>query len=110
MATHGILFAVNSARIRPESTPTLEEIGEMLQDHPDLRLSIEGHTDSDGDETHNQTWTHPTSNRREWEKAHLLNPTTRRRESSRTGAWNWCGWTGESPTPRSALTPRIAAV
>jgi outer membrane protein OmpA-like peptidoglycan-associated protein len=55
VATHGILFAVNSARIRPESTPTLEEIGEMLQDHPDLRLSIEGHTDSDGDETHNQT-------------------------------------------------------
>ncbi len=55
VATHGILFAVNSARIRPESTPTLEEIGEMLVDHPDLRLSIEGHTDSDGDDSYNQT-------------------------------------------------------
>ncbi|TFG62748.1 MAG: OmpA family protein [Gemmatimonadales bacterium] len=55
VATHGILFAVNSANIRPESTPTLEEIGEMLVDHPDLRLSIEGHTDSDGEDTYNQT-------------------------------------------------------
>ena len=54
VATQGILFAVDSDRIRPESTPTLEEIGRMLQDHPDLRLSIEGHTDSDGDDAHNQ--------------------------------------------------------
>jgi OmpA-OmpF porin, OOP family len=54
-ATHGILFATNSARIRPESTPTLEEIGTMLKQHPDLRLSIEGHTDSDGEADYNQT-------------------------------------------------------
>jgi OOP family OmpA-OmpF porin len=54
VATQGILFATNSDRIRPESTPTLEEIGEMMADHPDLRIAIEGHTDSDGDETHNQ--------------------------------------------------------
>lgn len=53
-ATHGILFDVNSDRIRPESTPTLEEIGEMLADHEDLRISIEGHTDSDGDDASNQ--------------------------------------------------------
>lgn len=54
VATQGILFATNSDRIRPESTPTLEEIGEMLKSHPDLRLRIEGHTDSEGDEAHNQ--------------------------------------------------------
>jgi outer membrane protein OmpA-like peptidoglycan-associated protein len=52
--TRGILFAVNSDRIRPESTPTLDAIGEMLAEHPDLRLSIEGHTDSDGEEAYNQ--------------------------------------------------------
>lgn len=52
--TRGILFAVNSDRIRPESTPTLEEIGTMLEEHPELRLRVEGHTDSDGDEAHNQ--------------------------------------------------------
>jgi OOP family OmpA-OmpF porin len=54
VATHGILFDVNSDRIRPESTPTLEEIGEMLADHADLRISIEGHTDADGDDAANQ--------------------------------------------------------
>jgi len=54
VATQGILFDVDSDRIRPESTPTLEEIGEMLADHADLRIAIEGHTDSDGDDAHNQ--------------------------------------------------------
>lgn len=49
----GILFDVNSANIRTESAETLEEIGTMLQEHSDLRLSIEGHTDSDGDDAHN---------------------------------------------------------
>lgn len=54
VATQGIVFATNSDRIRPESTPTLEEIGMMLEEHPELRLSIEGHTDADGEADHNQ--------------------------------------------------------
>lgn len=54
VATHGILFDVNSDRIRPESTPTLEEIGEMLEENPELRIAIEGHTDNTGDEEGNQ--------------------------------------------------------
>lgn len=53
--TRGILFDVNSSTIRFESAPTLNEIGQMLQAHPDLRLSIEGHTDGDGDAAHNQS-------------------------------------------------------
>jgi outer membrane protein OmpA-like peptidoglycan-associated protein len=53
VATQGILFASGSARIRPESTPTLAEIGAMLGEHPDLRLAIEGHTDGDGDDAFN---------------------------------------------------------
>jgi outer membrane protein OmpA-like peptidoglycan-associated protein len=53
VATQGILFAIDSDRLRPESTPTLDEIGRMLQDHPQLRLSIEGHTDSDGEDAYN---------------------------------------------------------
>lgn len=53
VATQGVLFAVNSDVIRPESTPTLKEIGDMLSAHPELRLSIEGHTDSDGDDAAN---------------------------------------------------------
>jgi outer membrane protein OmpA-like peptidoglycan-associated protein len=53
VATRGILFDFNSDRLRPESTPTLEEIGEMLESHPDLTLIIEGHTDDEGDEAYN---------------------------------------------------------
>jgi outer membrane protein OmpA-like peptidoglycan-associated protein len=55
VATQGVLFATNSDRIRPESTPTLDEIGTMLQNHPELRIAIEGHTDSDGEDAYNQT-------------------------------------------------------
>ncbi|HSG81898.1 MAG TPA: OmpA family protein [Gemmatimonadota bacterium] len=54
VTTRGILFGINSDRIRPESTPVLKEIGEMLEDHPELRISINGHTDSDGDDAYNQ--------------------------------------------------------
>ena len=46
--TQGILFDVGSDRIRPESTPTLKEIADMLGTHAELRLMIEGHTDNTG--------------------------------------------------------------
>ncbi len=54
VATHGILFATGSAEIRGESTPTLQEIGEMLSAHPELKLLIEGHTDNVGSAAANQ--------------------------------------------------------
>jgi len=54
VATQGILFDLDSDRIRPESTPTLDEIGTMLKDHGEMRIAIEGHTDSSGDDAHNQ--------------------------------------------------------
>ena len=54
VATQGILFATDSDVIQPESTPTLREIGAMLENHADLSLLIEGHTDSEGDDAHNQ--------------------------------------------------------
>lgn len=54
VATRGILFNTNSHEIRPESTPTLKEIGEMLMEHPDLRLGIHGHTDNVGDDEYNR--------------------------------------------------------
>ncbi len=55
VSTQGVLFATNSAQIRPESTPTLAEIGQMLQKNPGLRIAIEGHTDSDGEAEANQS-------------------------------------------------------
>ena len=48
VATQGIYFDTGSDRIRGESTPTLKEIGTMLQEHPELKLTIEGHTDNVG--------------------------------------------------------------
>jgi OOP family OmpA-OmpF porin len=62
VVTHGILFDVNSAKIKAESYKTLQEIGQLLQDDPTLRLSIEGHTDSDGTDEHNLTLSQDRAN------------------------------------------------
>jgi OOP family OmpA-OmpF porin len=55
VSTHGILFATGSATIQGESTPTLKEIGDMLKAHPELKLTIEGHTDNTGSAAGNLT-------------------------------------------------------
>lgn len=55
VATQGIYFDVGSDRVRPESSPTLKEIAAMLKDHPELKLTIEGHTDNAGAAAANQT-------------------------------------------------------
>jgi OmpA-OmpF porin, OOP family len=54
VATQGIYFDTGSDRIRPESSPTLKEIGAMLKEHPELKLTIEGHTDNVGAAATNQ--------------------------------------------------------
>jgi outer membrane protein OmpA-like peptidoglycan-associated protein len=54
VSTQGIYFDTGSDRIRPESTPTLKEIGTMLTEHADLKLVIEGHTDNVGSASSNQ--------------------------------------------------------
>ena len=51
--THGILFDVNSDRIRGESYGALKEIAGVLNEDPALKVNIIGHTDSDGEETSN---------------------------------------------------------
>ena len=55
VATQGILFDTGSDRIKPESTPTLQEIADMLTTHGDLRITIEGHTDNVGNAAANGT-------------------------------------------------------
>jgi len=54
VTTRGIFFDSDSDRLRPESTPVLEELATALRDHADLKVLIEGHTDSQGEEAHNQ--------------------------------------------------------
>ena len=55
VATQGIYFDTGSDKIRPESSPTLKEIARMLEEHPELKLTIEGHTDNVGAAVANQT-------------------------------------------------------
>ena len=54
VATRGIYFDTGSDALRPESTPTLRAIADMLAAHPGLALTIEGHTDDTGDAAANR--------------------------------------------------------
>ncbi|MCX6190304.1 MAG: OmpA family protein [Bacteroidetes bacterium] len=53
LVTHGILFDVNSDKIKGESYGTLKEIAQVLKDNPTVKVKIVGHTDSDGDDQSN---------------------------------------------------------
>ena len=50
----GIRFDVNKATIKPESMGVINEIAKLMKDHPEISFSVEGHTDSDGEEAFNQ--------------------------------------------------------
>ncbi|MGE0019683.1 MAG: OmpA family protein [Draconibacterium sp.] len=52
--TTGIKFDVNKATIKPESMGTINYVVKMMTEHPELKFSVEGHTDSDGDDALNQ--------------------------------------------------------
>ncbi len=52
---NGIRFDVNKSTLKPESMGIINEIFDLLNKYPDLKFSIEGHTDSDGEEAFNQT-------------------------------------------------------
>lgn len=49
----GILFDTDSDIIKPESGPVIKQIARGLDSNPNLKLMIEGHTDSVGDAAHN---------------------------------------------------------
>lgn len=51
--THGILFDVNSDRIKPESYGVLKDIAGVLTENSEVKVKIIGHTDSDGDDKSN---------------------------------------------------------
>lgn len=55
VAVRNILFDTGLADIRPESDEILTTIGTMLEEHPDLSLMIEGHTDDEGEFDFNMT-------------------------------------------------------
>ena len=55
MATQGIYFETGADTNRPESSGTLKQIANMLTEHAELKLTIEGHTDNVGNAAANQS-------------------------------------------------------
>ena len=53
--TYGITFDVGKSTIKPESMGEINRIVKLMQDNPDLKFSVEGHTDSTGNAASNQT-------------------------------------------------------
>lgn len=51
---YGIYFDLDSAVIKPESQATLTELLDTLQDQANLKVKIEGHTDSTNTDQYNQ--------------------------------------------------------
>ena len=54
-AAQNILFATGSYKLLSSSNKGLNEVVKILQDNPDLKLSIDGHTDNTGTPEKNQT-------------------------------------------------------
>ncbi len=50
---YGIYFDFASDALRPESDAVLKEISQVLAEHPDWKLSVEGHTDNIGGDAFN---------------------------------------------------------
>ena len=53
LVSYGIYFDVNKDVVKPESYGTLKEIAMILNEVPDVKVKIVGHTDSDGDDAKN---------------------------------------------------------
>lgn len=51
---NGIRFDVNKATLKPESMGVINEIYDMMEKYPEIKFSVEGHTDSDGENDFNQ--------------------------------------------------------
>ncbi|MCF8380136.1 MAG: OmpA family protein [Bacteroidales bacterium] len=54
IVSNAIRFDVGKATLLPESMGAVNEIYSLLEEHPEVKFSIEGHTDSDGDFDLNQ--------------------------------------------------------
>jgi hypothetical protein len=50
----GVYFDTNKWNIKPQSYPVLNEAAEVLKRNPSLKVEIQGHTDSRGEEKYNQ--------------------------------------------------------
>jgi outer membrane protein OmpA-like peptidoglycan-associated protein len=74
-AIYGIHFDTDSAKLRSDSTPALEAVLGLINNHPGSRWTIAGHTDNQGNSAHNQVL---SQNRAAaviaWLKSHNVDP------------------------------------
>jgi OOP family OmpA-OmpF porin len=73
-----IYFESASARLLPESEATLREVGETLERYPNLRIEVEGHSDTRGSARANRRL---SQQRAESVRAYLLDHFQLRREN-----------------------------
>ena len=53
MRLENVYFETNSAKLLPESETTLNEVGAVLEKFVDLRVEVQGHTDTRGSNAYN---------------------------------------------------------
>ncbi|HET6560067.1 MAG TPA: OmpA family protein [Prolixibacteraceae bacterium] len=53
LVSYGIYFDVNKDVVKPESYATLKTIADVLNENPQVRINIDGYTDSDGSDEAN---------------------------------------------------------
>jgi outer membrane protein OmpA-like peptidoglycan-associated protein len=53
--SYGITFDVGKSTIKPESMGEINRIATLMKENPDLKFSVEGHTDNTGTAPNNQT-------------------------------------------------------
>ena len=49
IVANGIKFDSGKASLKPESMGVINEIVKLMKEHPEIKFSVEGHTDSDGE-------------------------------------------------------------
>ena len=54
LVLEGVNFEFDSARLTAEAQQELRNVAQLLVNNPDVRVSIEGHTDSRGDDAYNK--------------------------------------------------------
>ena len=62
IVANGIKFASGKATLKPESMGVINEIYKLMSKYPEIKFSVEGHTDSDGDIAFNQNLSEQRAN------------------------------------------------
>ena len=62
IVANGIKFDSGKATLKPESMGVINEIVKLMKQHPEIKFSVEGHTDSDGDTQFNQNLSEQRAN------------------------------------------------